>query len=693
MIKDNKKLNKEIETRKVQSDILDKIMRNMTELIIIINLNGIIEYASPSFGQFLKINIDSIIQTPLIKFIHFDDRFKFQDVISKSLKDGDEIYEKYRMVNQKNETFWFDYKITPFEEEGEIKVIVSGTDSTSFLNLQKRVEYQESHDTLTGLKNRNVLEESLQQSPLRSHYGKILSYFVLDLDGFKMINDTKGEEFGSEVLRAVAERLKRFAEDFNGEVYRLEADEFLLEALVGNELELQNIAALLLDTFNIPFEISGEWININISIGISSSNKGKGNGLLSEAESALKQSKQNGKNTYTLYIPSMDVGSYKTFTLQNDIHEALQKDDQLFLNFQPKVNGRNGEVLSAEVLLRWNHPYWGTISPGEFFPIIEEKGLSSEVDFWVFDKVLKTLNDWNSKGVDYPLISINISAINLNNDNIAEELLKRIKNYRIPTSKIELELTETALINDKAVSVIKVLRESGLRIAIDDFGTGYSTLSYLKKISFDTLKIDKLFISDLDESLVTKALLRSMITLGEELNIDVIAEGVETLDILNNYLDVGGNQVQGFLFSKPLKEIEFIKVLKKGKLQKNIGFKVERRKEFRLPLNPSITAMMTITNIKGESVTLGQKGVEIKNIGPGGLNFKSDLLFPVKGKYILKFHIELKKKNIVVEGRVVWKKENLIENNYNYGVQFTMDEIEKEKFISTLNHLQVNNKI
>ena len=294
--------------------------------------------------------------------------------------------------------------------------------------------------------------------------------------------------------------------------------------------------------------------------------------IMKHADSALYKAKDKGKNTYQIYTPSMDVEAYQIFTLESDLRKALELN-QLELYYQPKICAITNQIIGAEALIRWNHPEWGIVSPGEFIPIAEETGMILEIGKWIKKTACFQIKAWQDAGLPVIPVSINLSAHRFLEKDLLVNLKETLAETKLDPKYLEVEITETSLLeNEKVVfSVLDEIRNIGIRISLDDFGTGYSSLSYLKRFKgrIDTLKIDRSFINDLsrtdveDSNFITK----TIIELAQHLNMDVVAEGVETVEQLEILKEYNCNTIQGYLFSKPVPAEEFAALLRNGKIE------------------------------------------------------------------------------------------------------------------------------
>ncbi|WP_368077925.1 putative bifunctional diguanylate cyclase/phosphodiesterase [Bacillus sp. NTK074B] len=372
-----------------------------------------------------------------------------------------------------------------------------------------------------------------------------------------------------------------------------------------------------------PFFINGYELYVTASIGMTlyPIDGEDPETLMARADTALYRAKEMGKNNFQIYTPSMNIESFKVFQLEKDLRKAIKKDE-LLLHYQPKVDGRTGRLIGAEALIRWQHPEWGLISPHEFIPIAEENGLIIPITDWVIQTVCEKLREWESLQVPLIPISINMSPKRFLRNDWVETILNIIKETGVSPSLLDLEITESVLIQNEEtfISSIERLKEIGIRFSLDDFGTGFSSLLYLKKFNVDTVKIDRSFIRDyLNES--DAEITKSIIRMAHGLRLTVVAEGVETKEQRMFLIEQECDMIQGYLFSKPVPPEDFQgflldPVLIPEPIQPEIPFE-ENREVFRIDFTYPLRTDMTIASVNGKSATVGTTEVLVENLGPG----------------------------------------------------------------------------
>lgn len=415
-------------------------------------------------------------------------------------------------------------------------------------------------DNVTGLRNRHFFHDRLQLVVERARRFQERTFIMfLDLDNFKAVNDTLGHNVGDELLKAVAGRLLE-AVRFDDTVARIGGDEFaiLLENAQTSEFA-DSVARKCVASLAHAFKISGHEIYISASIGVSScpDDSVDIHTLMKFADTAMYYAKSAGKNTYRIFDASMPGEAAKRYTLSNELRGALERDE-FVLYFQPQVDGRTLRTFGVEALIRWAHPEVGIIGPAEFISLAEESGLIVQIGEWVLRAACAQLKQWDDGGICDVRMSVNLSARQLAEEQFVSIVLGIVRSSGIRPEMLELELTESMLMDISAATLAKLdaLRAAGMSLAIDDFGTGYSSMSALKRFPINTLKLDRSFVSDLAVNLQDQAITRAIISMAASLGMNVVAEGVETQEQSAILQANSCHQMQGYLFSKPGTAIE-----------------------------------------------------------------------------------------------------------------------------------------
>jgi len=434
---------------------------------------------------------------------------------------------------------------------------------------EETIRRQAYHDALTGLPNRMLFKERLNQSILQARRADHrLGLLFLDLDRFKNVNETLGHIVGDQLLQAVAERLAGSLKP-DHILARLGGDEFtiLLPRLARVE-EAVKIAQKLLGALKAPVSLGGHELHVNASVGIAlfPSDGEDAEMLLRNADTALYRAKEKGRNTYQLYAPLMNATAFERLVMENSLRHALRRNE-FTVHFQPLLDIASGRVSGMEALLRWKHPELGLVYPEEFIPIAEETGLIVPIGEWALRTACAQNKAWQDKGYAPLVMSVNLSARQVQRDDVGETVARALRETDLDPRYLELEITESvAMQNDeRTIGVLKSLRDKGVQIAMDDFGTGYSSLSYLKKLPLHTLKIDQSFVRDLTTDPNDAAIATTVIALGHNLNLTVTAEGVENREQLEFLRRQHCDKAQGYLLAQPLAAEEFEEILKHEK--------------------------------------------------------------------------------------------------------------------------------
>lgn len=600
---------------------------------------------------------------------------------------------KYRIVHKNGEIKYLKAEIrTHVSDKGEV-IQLDGilTDITEYEALNEMIHVLQNHDKVTDLSNRNMFEEQLN-SLIRKSKGKLkFALMSIDIDGFSLINDTLGYETGNLLLKKVAERLTKNLrrEDF---VSRIGNDEFtVLVKNYLNEREAIAIAKRIVEVLEAPYRIGQEEIYCTVSVGISFYPEDGRNAdtLFKNAEIAMKDRTFIEKNRYKLFTSDMDIQAYKKFTLGRDLRRAFHHRE-FYMVYQPRVNVKTGRVIGAEALIRWNHPNWQEVSPGEFMPLIEENNMMYDMTIWILKTVCQQLNEWSRNNFSVLPVSINISPTVFSNPRWVENLKAIMLEMKVDPTLIELEIIETQAVQEEEVFLhsINKIKEMGLQISLDDFGVGYSSMHFLKNDHINIIKIDRKFVQDTTEN--GQFLMRSMIQVVRQLGKEVVAEGVETSEQLNFVRQQECEYVQGFLLSRPLDPDKYEKFLLNPEISFNTSSKSEyenRRKGFRLPFTHPLVGTMTIVSYQGKEVKMGKTSVLIEDIGIGGIRFTSNINLPVSPDIILEFETEILNEKLQLPGNIVWKETT--GEFLQYGIQFALSEIEQNKFVKLLNQLEI----
>ena len=446
-------------------------------------------------------------------------------------------------------------------ESGELTHYISiFSDIGALKRHEKELSYLAHHDPLTGLPNRNLLMDRVMHAlPLSKRKDRKHALLFIDLDRFKEVNDTAGHTVGDAILIETARRMSECVRE-SDTLARLGGDEFmLLMEDINSKDEVAIIAERMRQVMQQPFHHAGKEFYLSCSIGISliPDDGDKVDELISRADSAMYQAKAKGRNTWAWF----DRERYKRESDDVDIERMLHKalaNQELFLVFQPQMDLITLKVVGVEVLLRWQHPERGVVPPLTFIPIAERSGLIIPIGEWVIAESCRQLAEWDKKGLHVPVIAINVSAKQIPAPDFTQRVVAHLARHQLPAERMELELTESVLMNiENAQNIMESIRAHGIHLAIDDFGTGFSSLTYLRKLPIQRLKIDRTFLQQVPGHRGDESIIRAVIGLAHNLNIDVIAEGVETEAQRDFLLQNHCYSVQGYYFAKPMRAAEF----------------------------------------------------------------------------------------------------------------------------------------
>jgi diguanylate cyclase (GGDEF)-like protein/PAS domain S-box-containing protein len=524
------------------------------------DLNAGSFFASDKFFEITGYKADENfnINTFFKKFVHLED-------ISNAIKDFEDhinnktsIYKsKFRMKINDGTYIWVSSRGKALRDlEGKaVKIAGSITDITDRKNSEDKIEFMAYHDDLTKLPNRtffmNKLDDQLKSSETKNSEGAV---FFIDLDNFKNINDTMGHDYGDKLLTYLAKQLETLISE-KDTVCRFGGDEFIILHPYSKESDVESYAKKLLDLFNETFEINNKQMYITASIGVALYPKDgtDSNTILKNADSAMYKAKEVGKNRFARFDEEMYFKLERKTSIERILRSSIE-NNELSIHYQPQYDAQKNEIFGFEALLRLNSKELGVISPAEFIPIAEETGYISQLDRWVLKGACMQSVKWFQAGYKFKSISINVSTVDMHQIDFLETVKGILQTTGINPNIVELEITETVLMEslDSNIKILKELMKMGIRIALDDFGTGYSSLNYLMKIPISTLKIDKSFIDNMTLNIRNKAIIKSIVQMAHSMELKVVAEGVETEHQLSILKEKECDYIQGYYFSKPL---------------------------------------------------------------------------------------------------------------------------------------------
>jgi len=539
---------------------------NSSEGILVTDSNRKIIAANPSFTRITGYQEQDVLgKTPsFLKSQRHDQQFfdGVETVLSKYEKWQGEIWN--RRKNGEIHPQWL--SIIPVVNNGRTEQFIGiFTDISGFLSNNAVMRSHAYSDSLTGLPNRMLLYDRLTfMLNLARRRNGIMCVLYLDINRFKMINDTLGYSLGDQLLQNVAARLKSSTREVDS-VFRLGDDEFaiLLED-IDKPQDASRVAKRILSACAKPFVMKEQEMYVTVSIGVSLyPNDGEHfEQLLKNAETAMLRAKELGISNYQHYKPSMNTQAYESLTLEYNLQKAL-KNNQFRVYYQPIIQLNTNEIIGAEALIRWGHPELGIITPAQFVPLAEETGLILPIGEWVLETACETMQQWNMKTGRSLFVSVNLSARQFQQPELVANITRVLERSGLSPSQLKLEITESIGMKNpvQTLNTLRELKELGILFAIDDFGTGYSSLSYLKQFPIDTIKIDKSFVMEMEAYTNDSAIVDAVIALAHSLNVDVIAEGVETADQVNYLRSKSCDKVQGFYYSRPVSTDDFYQLL------------------------------------------------------------------------------------------------------------------------------------
>jgi diguanylate cyclase (GGDEF)-like protein/PAS domain S-box-containing protein len=548
--------------------LLDAALENMSQGLCMFEADGRIILCNDHYAKLMGVSAATLKGLSLL------DVFKLRKASGRLAIDPQEYFHgvlaelragrSFTRITEMELGRWVRVTAQPMQGGGWVSTL---EDITRWREAQARIAHLARHDALTGLPNRTVFREQLEHALSRtSRNGELVAVHCIDLDNFKVINDSLGHPIGDDLLIDVASRLNTGVRD-SDTVARLGGDEFAIVQM-GGELQPWDVASMasrIVELLSAPYAIRGHQIVIGTSIGISVA---PGDGLdpdllLKSAELALYRAKEDGRGTYRFFETGMDARAQARRLLELDMRAALLRNE-FEVYYQPIYNLETGGIVCLEALLRWNHPLRGMILPADFIPLAEETGLIVPIGDWVLRCACRDAARW-SRDV---AVAVNLSPAQFKNRNLEPSIISALANSGLAANRLELEITESVFLRDSATTleIMRRLRDLGIRISMDDFGTGYSSLSYLRSFPFDKIKIDGSFVHELASRDDSMAIVRAVTGLARSLGITTTAEGVETSEQLALLRAEGCNQVQGYLFNPPRPAAEVESMLANGQL-------------------------------------------------------------------------------------------------------------------------------
>ena len=538
---------------------------NTPDLILVCAAPGTVTYQSPAAETKWGYPAAELLGEPIITLVHPDDQATLRDLWQQlrevSPEDGQDATRTTELRLRDGAGTWrqVEFIATNLLQDPAVQgVVVTVRDITERKTFERQLTQQAFYDPLTGLPNRVLFRDRLEQALVRAGRRKdAVGLLFLDLDRFKLVNDSLGHLIGDKLLVEAAARLRACVRT-QDTIARLSGDEFVvvLELLAGEEDAL-TVANAITHQFKPPFVLDGREIVVTASIGIAVSDAGRehAESLVRDADMAMYRAKSDGRGRYVMFDSSMHTDSLNRLELENDLRHALDRHE-LRIHYQPIVMLASGDISEVEALVRWQHPTRGLVSPGEFIPIAEDTGLIIPLGMWVLKEACLQVAAWHEQFPTKPrlTLSVNLSPRQFQQPSLVREVAAALRDSGLPPSCLKLEITESVIMRDvdATIRILWELKNLGLQLAVDDFGTGYSSLSYLKRLPLDVLKIDRSFVSGIGQSQKDTAIVHAIMELAKSLNLKVTGEGIETAEQATLLSEWGCDRGQGYLFSKPL---------------------------------------------------------------------------------------------------------------------------------------------
>jgi diguanylate cyclase (GGDEF)-like protein/PAS domain S-box-containing protein len=533
------------------------LVENQSDLVVKIDKNGIIQFASPSFSLATGIPEADLINCPFFPIISPEYHIQLLEKLHSMVCQHKACYEEFKSNTAEGQK-WFGWsvKCLTAPEGADSGFICIGRDITEQKQAEQNIKQLAYYDILTGLPNRTLLHDRLLQAiSFAKRNDKKTGVLFLDLDRFKTINDSLGHLAGDDLLQQVAQRLRDNVRDVDT-VARQGGDEFVI---ILNAMEHSRqatmVASKIISTLSHPFQVCGQSVYTGASVGISIfPDDGHDVGtLLKHADMAMYLAKDSGRGKFKFFSQELNCRMRERLGMELALRQAIERDE-LFLNYQPQFNTKDRCLTGMEAFVRWKHPELGVLMPGSFIPLAEETGLIVPLGEWVLKKACGQAAGWQTSGKPPIPIAINLSVRQFRHPELLEQVAQALLVSGLPPSCLELELTESALINhfDESTATLQELKWHGVQLTIDDFGTGYSSLAQLRRFPIDRIKIDRSFIQAVNNNSDDAAIAEAIISVGQSLKLQVVAEGVERADQRDFLHARGCEEMQGNYFSRPL---------------------------------------------------------------------------------------------------------------------------------------------
>jgi len=543
------------------------LIERSSDGIALIDAKSLIAYVGPSTTRLLGYTSDELLGIDSFALVHPDDLAAAKARRSEALyQPGKSLTSESRIKHKDGSYRWIESSSTNLLDEPSVRaIVVNYRDVTERHNAEQTIRHLAYHDALTGLPNRALFEDRLELALAHARRSReMLAVMFLDLDRFKTINDILGHAGGDELLRQAAKELEYIVRQ-GDTVARVGGDEFVfLLTGISRPEDAIVVADRILEYLRRPRLIQGQEFRVSTSIGVTVFPKDADDteNLLRNADTAMYRAKERGRDNYQFYKPSMEASLLHRLALENDLRHALERDEVL-VYYQPVLDIASGKIIGTEALVRWQHPTRGLVNPDEFISLAEESGLISDIGDWVLRTACVQNKAWQDAGSKPLRVTVNISVRQLEREGLVTTVGRVLRETGLPPSSLHLEITEGAMMKNVnlIIAMLEDLRNVGVGITVDDFGTGYSSLSYLKRFPINTIKIDRSFVRDIATDANDAAIVTMVISMAHNLNLTVVAEGVETEEQLQFLREKGCDAFQGFLVSPPVTAAELEKLL------------------------------------------------------------------------------------------------------------------------------------
>jgi len=555
----------ELKNRLRQSEgMVTVLSQHSSDLTYIVGQDGHFTYVSPSICKLTQFEPDEILLSEPGAFIHVDDVEMVREAIHDAFKEPGSLIpiNDHRVRHRDLKWLYFEGTAICMPDEADIDgVIVSCHDVTERKRQEETIYRQANYDTLTGLPNRLMFADRLGTALLRGRRERHkVGLLFIDLDGFKKVNDTLGHNAGDDLLTEVARRLQACVRQ-DDTIARLGGDEFtVILPNIRAPHDTEIVAKKVLERVREPIYLGDNEVYVSASIGITlfPDDAEDEETLIKHADTAMYEAKAAGRRTYKFFTANMNQAAQEKMELESELRAAIDRDE-FDIRYQPIIDLKSGNITGTEALVRWNHPTRGFTSPDLFIPLAEEQGMIVAIGEWVFRQACIMARQWREDGHDNLQMAVNVSPRQCQEPGFEEMIERILAETELPSSSVTLEITESLFIegaHETAVRALHGLRDKGSLLSLDDFGTGYSSLSYLKRFPVDVLKIDREFVNDVTTAAEDQALCQAVIAMAHAFELNVVGEGVETLDHARVLRDMGCDRAQGYLISKPLSGAE-----------------------------------------------------------------------------------------------------------------------------------------